>query len=53
VVRLPLDAHTDAVVTLPAKMTGEQWDQMMTVLGAMKPGIVANGHAPAGPDPQF
>jgi hypothetical protein len=38
--RLPLQSGQDAVLYVTLPMSGADWDQMMAVLGAMKPGIV-------------
>lgn len=38
--RIPIRPHIDAVLYVPYPMTAADWDQFMTVLEAMKPGLV-------------
>ncbi len=38
--RIPIRPEVDAILYLLLPMTQEDWDQLMAVLDAMKPGIV-------------
>ena len=51
-INLPLDAATGEWATLvaPFPLTKEKWDQMLVVLEAMKPALIAQPKPKAGPD---
>ncbi len=38
--RIPVRPHADAVLYVPFPMTGDDWDQFLAVLAAMRPGLV-------------
>ncbi len=40
--RMPLTSQDDAIIRLPGVMTESDWNQMMAVLAAMKPGILSH-----------
>lgn len=46
---LPIDPYDWAYLTMPRTISAAMWEQMMTVLEAMKPGIVEVVDAPFTP----
>ena len=44
--RIPISPGNDAVLYVRFPMTESDWDQFMTVLAAMKPGIVRDAQGP-------
>ena len=46
--QLPLTGDSWAAIQIPHPMSEPEWDQMMAVLTAMKPGIVSQGRRDAG-----
>ena len=46
---IPVEPHVNVEMSVPFPMTVAQWDRMMVVLAAMKPGIVSE--RTAGTDP--
>jgi hypothetical protein len=49
---IPIRPHVEAEVFVPFPMTEADWDQFLTVLAAMKPGLVREPrrHAPPATD---